>query len=721
MALSAKTIRTQMNLLLPMLRSCSLETMRKWQNSVGELMEAQYRREIFCREHRFEHFEAAWVMPRDERRQGVVLYLHGGGYVCGDLEYAKGFASMLAVRCGVRVFCAAYRLAPEHPYPAALEDALEAYRYLLDKGYAPEHIALCGESAGGGLCYALCLKLRELGMEQPCGIIGISPWTDLTASGESYETNRERDPSMSVEVLDYFASCYTEDRADPRVSPLFGDVSLMPPSLLFVGDNEIMRSDAALMHGKLLAAGRKSELIAKPDRWHGYILYGLKEDEEDILKINSFLNENLSQEHKLRWMRLDNAAKIYPAARSQNWSNVFRLSVTLKEEIDVDVLKSALDVTVRRFPSIAARLRRGVFWYYIQQISHVPQIRQEHSYPLTRMSRDETRECAFRVIVYKKRIAVELFHSLTDGNGGLVFLKTLTAEYLSQKHGIHIPAEHGVLGRLEEPSEAEMEDSFQKYAGPVSVSRRAEDAWKLTGTFEPDGFLNLTCFRLNAQDVLKAAHEKGVSLTVFLCAALMEAIQNLQLEQVPDIRRRKHIKVLIPVNLRKLFPSRSLRNFVLYTTPQIDPRMGTYTFDEICNAIRHRMGLEINPKFMSSLIATNIGSERPLIVRIMPLFLKNFVMRMVYLAVGERKSCLSISNLGAVKLPEEMKPYIDRFDFILGVQATSHHNCGVISFGDTVNVNLIRRIREPDLERHFYRVLQQLGIPVTVESNQGLR
>ncbi len=721
MELTPKTIRTQMSLLMPLLRSCSLETLRKGQNKIGELMEAKYRKEIYSREHSFGNFQGAWIMPRDKRRQGVVLYLHGGGYVCGDLDYAKGFASMLAVRCGVRVFCVAYRLAPEHPYPAALEDALEVYRYLLDKGYSPEHIALCGESAGGGLCYALCLKLKELGIPQPGGIIGISPWTDLTASGESYELNKDKDPSMLAEVLDYYADCYTDDRKNPYVSPLFGDLTSMPPSLIFVGGDEIMRSDASLIHGKLLSSGRRSELVVKPDRWHGYILYGLKEDEEDMQKINEFLNVHLCPEHKLRWMRLDNAAKIYPAARSQSWSNVFRLSVTLKEDVDVSVLQSALDVTVRRFPSIAARLRRGVFWYYIQQISHVPEIRQEHSYPLTRMSRDEIRQCAFRVIVYQKRIAVELFHSLTDGNGGLVFLKTLTAEYLSQKHGIHIPAENGVLGRLEEPSEAEMEDSFQKYAGPVSISRKAEDAWKLTGTFEPDGFLNLTCFRLNTQDVLRAAHERKVSLTVFLCAAMMEAIQNLQLEKVPDIRRRKHIKVLIPVNLRSLFPSRSLRNFVLYTTPQIDPRMGCYTFEEICNAIRHRMGLEINPKFMSSMIATNIESERPLIVRIMPLFLKNFVMRMVYLAVGERKSCLSISNLGAVNLPEEMKPYIDRFDFILGVQATSHHNCGVISFGDTLNINFIRRIREPELEYHFHRVLQNMGIPVTVESNLGLR
>lgn len=721
MPLSAKIIRIQMNRLRPLLRSCSLETIRKGQNMLGELMEARHRREIIAKDHPFETFSGAWVIPRDERRQGVILYLHGGGYTCGDLEYAKGFGSTLAAQCGVRVFCAAYRLAPEAPFPAALEDALTAYRYLLDKGYAPEHIALCGESAGGGLCYSLCMKLREMGIPMPGGIIAISPWTDLTASGASYETNRDVDPSMTTELLDFYAACYTADRKDPFVSPLFGDAAGMPPSLIFVGGDEIMRSDAEDMHKKLLAAGCRSRLVVRPERWHGYVLYGLKEDAEDLELINRFLNLHLSEERKLRWMRLDNAAKIYPASRNQNWSNVFRLSATLTETVDVPVLQSALDVTVRRFPSIAARLRRGVFWYYIQQLEEVPKVREESSYPLTRMSKSEVRKCAIRVIAYDKRIAVEIFHSITDGNGALVFLKTLVAEYLQQKYGVYIPAERGVLGRLEEPSEAELEDSFQKYAGNRSASRKGTDAWKLKGTPEPDDFRHVTCLRAPVDAVLEKAHEHSVSLTAFLCAAMMQAIQDLQKEKEPNIRRRQPVKVLIPVNLRKLFPSQSLRNFVLYTTPEIDPRMGEYSFQEICGAVRHRMGLEVNAKFMSSMIATNIGSERMMAVRVMPLFIKNAVMKLVFNAVGERKSCLSLSNLGAVKVPREMEPYVERFDFILGVQATSPYNCGVLSYGDTLYINIIRNIREPELEYHLYRVLRDMGIPVMVESNLGLR
>ncbi len=717
MRLSAKTVRNQISAAQPLLRNCSLETIRKGQNLIGELMEAKHRNEVLVHEHPFPAFPAAWMLPKDERRQGVILYLHGGGYTYGDLEYAKGFGSTLAVQTGTRTFCAAYRLAPENPYPAALEDAYTAYTYLLSKGYSPQHITLCGESAGGGLCYALCLKLKEKNMAMPASVIAISPWVDLTAGGESYETNRERDPSLTLELLQSFTKNYGGNPIDPFVSPLLGDLQGLPPSLIFAGEEELLLSDAENMHKRLLKAGCKSQLVIAPERWHGYLLYGLEEDKKDFSTINRFLNQTLSQERKLRWMPLDNAAKIYPAARNQNWSNVFRLSATLKETVDTDILQSALDVTVRRFPSISARLRRGVFWYYLQQLKVAPQIKQEVSYPLPRMSRREVRQCALRVVVYNRRIAIEIFHSLTDGTGAMIFLKSLLAEYLQQKHGIHIPAEHGVLGRLEEPSQEELEDSFQKYAGKVHASRKENDAWRLRGTPEPDGFLHLTCFHVPVQAALAKAHEYGVSLTVFLCAALMQAIQKMQIKRQPDSRWRKPIRILLPVNLRAIFPSKTLRNFALYTTPEIDTRLGEFTFSEICKAIHHRMGLEVNPKQMSMKIATNVGSERLWAVKLMPLFIKNIVMKAVFHAVGERKSCLSLSNLGKVTLPEEMLPYVERMDFILGVQATAPHNCGVLSFGDTLYINFIRNVRESELESHFYQVLRDLGLPVLVESN----
>ncbi len=419
----------------------------------------------------------------------------------------------------------------------------------------------------------------------------------------------------------------------------------------------------------------------------------------------------------LRWLRLDNAAKIYPAARNNDWSNTFRLSATLTEAVDTEILSRALDVTVQRIPSIAARLRRGLFWYYLEQIPETPSIREEGPCPLLPMLKGEARRCAFRVIVYDRRIAVEFFHSLTDGNGGLIFLKTLVAEYLQQKYGVVIGAGHGVLDRREDPAPEEMEDSFLKYAGPVSAGRGESNAYRLSGTPEPDFFRHLVCLRLPVKQLLDAAHSHGVSLTAYLCAAMMQAIIDIQKAHIPWRRLRRPVKVQLPVDLRRLFPSKSLRNFALYVNTEVDPRLGDYSFHELCKLVHHQMGLSVTQKQMSCQIAANVKSERSLLVRVMPLFLKNIVLKIAFLAVGERKICLSLSNLGQADLPESMKPYVQRMDFILAPQATAPHNCGVISLGDTLYLNLIRNIREPELEASFCRVLLQQGISVLVESN----
>ena len=423
----------------------------------------------------------------------------------------------------------------------------------------------------------------------------------------------------------------------------------------------------------------------------------------------------------LRWVRLDNAAKIYPAARRRNWSSTYRLAVTLHEDVDCEVLKRALDVLVHRFPSIAARLRKGVFWYYLQQVSAAPEIREEYSYPLVHMDKEEMRRCAFRVIVHHERIALEFFHALTDGHGSMVFMKNLVAEYLTQKYGISIPYTHGIVDRNEPPREEELEDSFLKYAGPVAASRKDTNAWRMTGTREEDGFLHLTCFQIPVRDALAAAHRYNTTLTVFMSAVMMQALVQLQEEQTPPGRRKQRIKLMLPINLRTLFPSNTLRNFSMYTTPELDPRLGSYTFEEICKIIQYKMGLEFTAKHMSKVIATNVNDERNPLVRLIPLPIKNMVMKMIFDRVGEKKSCLSVSNLGQIKVPEEMAAYIRRIDAILGAQADAPYNCVIMSYGDTMHVNFTRNIREPDLERHFFAVLQQMGLQAMVESNLNER
>ena len=719
MPFSIKFARKQLDLFRPLLTESKLATARRGQEKLGEIMAMTCKKTLDFSIYHLENFDCVRVAPKDDTRNGIMLYLHGGGFCCGDIGYAKGVGAMLASRFGIRVFAPAYRLAPQHPYPAALEDALCAYQYLLTHGYDGNRIILCGESAGGGLMYSLCTLLREKNLPLPCGMIALSPWTDLTASGESYKANKEKDPSITLKRLDFFAKNYTKDRTDPLVSPLFADLTGMPPSLIIVGGDEIMLDDAVSLHEKLLSSGSESKLIIGENLWHAYILYNLKERSDDYAAINNFLKECLPRPRKLRWMRLDNAAKIYPAAQNRNWSNSFRLSATLTEKIRTDIMQSALDVTVRRFPSMAVRLCKGVFWYYLEELSEAPSLSPEKGHPLEKMSARDVHKCALKVLVHENRVAVELFHSLTDGNGGLVFLKTLIAEYLEQLYGISIPSEKGVLDRREEPHEGEMEDSFIKYKGDAALSRRDTDAYRIKGAKDPDGFSTNTAFLLPVDAVHREAKKYGISITAFLTAALTQAAIKLQKKHIPDARKQKPVKILLPVNLRKMFPSESLRNFVLYMTSEVCPNRGEYSFDEICKIIAFQMGIEITPKHMRAKFTTNVNSEIMPIIKVMPLFLKNIVMKSVFLAVGERKSTISFSNLGMASVPDIMKDYITRFDFVLSPQATSPYNCSAISYGDTLYLHFIRNSVEPEYEMQFYRVLRELGIHAKVESNRA--
>lgn len=291
MAISSKLLRMQLAFFKPFVNGCTIETARIGQAKLGDLMANTYKNKVLYSPKIFRNFLGEWVAPKSQKSDCVILYLHGGGYVAGDIDYAKGFGTTLAAKNGVKVFCAAYRLAPEYRYPAALEDAVTAYEYLLESGYENSQIFLCGESAGGGLIYALTLKLKDAGRELPAGIIAISPWTDLTGSGASYEQNRECDPSMTRERLQYYAELYADDYRDPYVSPLFGALDNMPPSLIFVGGDEVMLDDAVEMHRRLQAAGSRSELVVTPEMWHGYILYGVSEAKKDHEKIAAFLKE----------------------------------------------------------------------------------------------------------------------------------------------------------------------------------------------------------------------------------------------------------------------------------------------------------------------------------------------------------------------------------------------------------------------------------------------
>ena len=417
------------------------------------------------------------------------------------------------------------------------------------------------------------------------------------------------------------------------------------------------------------------------------------------------------------WMPLDNAALIFPAIRRRNWNNVFRQSVTLTEDIDPVLLQQAVHDLMPRVPSFYLRLRRGVFWYYLEEVASPPQVQEDYAYPLTFMTKREMGRCCLRVLYYRNRIAVEFFHVLSDGGGAMVYLKTLVARYLALRYGVDIPAEDGVLDIREAPDPEELEDSFQKYAADHPAYCPEAEAYRLPGKRELGRFMRLITGVIPGDALHDLAKEHGCTVTVLLAAIMAECVLAMQDEQLPK-KRQKPVKITVPVDLRKLFHSRTLRNFVLTVNPGVDPRLGTYTLRELCGVITHQLAAEATPQRMAGRIAQNVEPQRNKLLKMVPVFLKNPVMRAVYNRRGERLGCINISNLGVQKLPAAMAPYVARMELIIGVQYSYPNNCSVVTWNGVTYVNMIRSTKSPELERRFFSRLVELGVPVSIETNE---
>ena len=418
-----------------------------------------------------------------------------------------------------------------------------------------------------------------------------------------------------------------------------------------------------------------------------------------------------------KWYRLDTAALIFPAVARRNWSNAFRFSASLNENIEPSVLQRAVEDMTARFPSFFVTLHRGAFWYYLEENARPVAVGPDWAYPLTFMSRRELRRSCLRVLYYKNRIAVEFFHALTDGRGGSVFLTNLVARYLELRHGVAVPAGGLLRDLTETPPPEELEDSFLRHSASVAAARREERSFRLRGHGEPDGFRHLTTGILDTAALLEAARSRGVTVTVFLSAVMAESIIAMQALERPR-KKQRPVKITIPVDLRRLYGSRTLRNFALVLNLGVDPRFGDYTLEELCSSIQHQLSAFATPQVMAGMIAANVLPQRVTALRLAPLFVKNLVMDQIYRRSGECGGCLNVSNLGALELPEALRPYVTRMEFIIGPQRSYPNNCSVLSYGGRTYINMIRSIRESELERRFFSRLVELGLAVDIESNR---
>lgn len=419
------------------------------------------------------------------------------------------------------------------------------------------------------------------------------------------------------------------------------------------------------------------------------------------------------------WYKLDLSAIVYPTLQRRDFSSVYRLSIVLKEAVNPKVLQQAADLALKRFPTYIASIRKGLFWRYLEPNERPgPFVQPDIKNPCMPMNFKSNNRYLLRIYYYGNRISLEAHHCLGDGTGGMYVLQTLTAVYLRL---MGHPVSNGgfVLDIDEKPSEEELEDAYMRYANAkVCPKRPAEKTYRVRGTREPFYTLNIIDGIMPVRQVREVAGKYGATITEYLNAALLSALLEKQ-EKDWHIRLRP-VRIAMPVNLRRFFPSETLRNFITMIYPSIDPRLGNWSFEEIIRHVHNYMNYYINEKFLRGDITTNASTQRNPFIRVVPLFIKDFVVRQFYTRVQDRNSSAGLTNMGAVKVPEDMKPFIERFDIYMGQPFSSRTNCAIISFGDILTVNFASSIVEADVERYFFRRLVKDGIHVRIESNRDL-
>lgn len=419
------------------------------------------------------------------------------------------------------------------------------------------------------------------------------------------------------------------------------------------------------------------------------------------------------------WYKLDLSAIVYPTLQRRDFSSVYRLSVVLKDEIDPHLLQTALDRTLPRFPTYKVAIRKGLFWRYLEPNNRPgPYVTEDIKNPCMPMPFKGNNRYLIRVYYYGRRISLEAHHSLGDGTGGMCLLQTLTATYLGLL-GHSVKPEGFVLDIDSAPDPEELEDAYMRYANAqFCPPRPAEKTYRVRGTKEPFYTLNIIDGVLSVREVMAVAKRYHASITEYLNAVLLYAL--LQKQNADFHIRLRPVRIAMPVNLRRFFPSKTLRNFITMVYPSIDPRLGDYTFEEIVEHIHHYMRYYINDKFLRGDITTNAATQRNPLIRVVPLFIKDLVVRTFYTRVQDKNSSAGLTNMGALHVPSDMKPYIERFDIYMGQPFSSRTNCAIISYEDVLTINFASSIVEADVERYFFRRLVQDGIHVKIESNRNL-
>lgn len=413
----------------------------------------------------------------------------------------------------------------------------------------------------------------------------------------------------------------------------------------------------------------------------------------------------------LRWEKLDNTAHIFPVIAGEQLSNVYRISVTLQEAVDPELLQEALDIVLPKFDGFNMRLRKGVFWHYFEENGKpAPRVQEEKTFPCRYIRPNKNNSYLFRVTYYQYRINLEVFHVLTDGMGGLNFLKELTYQYLRLAHKALM-----VQGdRLSGGTSLNREDSFLKnYRQKAKARYKTERALLVKGERLAAGEMGVMHGYMPVAQLKEVCTRYGVSINEYLVAAFTWSVYTEYCNGAPT---KRPIRVAVPVNLRPYFNSNTTKNFFVMVSSEFHPVKEHYTFEEVLETVRQGLRSQMDREHLEQVFSYNVSNQKSLLLRLVPLPLKGPAMRLVY-----NRSALAntttITNVGTIEVEEVYQPYIDRFHAFIGMSRGQHVRGTVCSYNGTLLFTFSYDLRDSAIQRGFFRRLAQDGVDVEIESN----
>ena len=407
-------------------------------------------------------------------------------------------------------------------------------------------------------------------------------------------------------------------------------------------------------------------------------------------------------------LRLDNAANIYPASMSKEYCSLYRMLITMAENIDVTILQAALTTVAERIPTFRCTLKAGAFWWYLDRCDSEPLVRPLK--PLKYFRFKEQDGLLYRISVNGKELSLDVFHALADGNGAMVFLMTLAGEYIRQRYGTAIQYNYLVLDPKDRPVYAEVEDSFKTvFSGRHGQLEKNVDAYHIRGTVMPFGTVKDLRVELQADAVRQVGKRYDCTVTELLTATMLYALQQ-EHRMDADKKKSSALKVSVPVNLRPLYHSRTVRNFSSYVNLGVDVKEGYLTFEELVKAVKAQKEHDLKKENLEPKIAANVELEEMLLVRMIPLLIKHRIIDIINLLHGDRYCSQTLSNIGNLNVPNALLPYIQSVDFALGRQRGNSGAVSCVSYNGRLCLHMTRKIYSDRFEQAFPYQLQRLGL-----------